>query len=161
MLSLVTSTFKTPFTQLVSLTFLVIANVWFAVALSRIDQSSWNMHHIKAEYFMFHIVYVTQLFFLVHTTHFVKVRHIYERATTKARPTKLDGKKETMDESNCKTQTDRWKEAHPQIQAYNPHGRGQDWQWLSAELESSNDGRTDSLSEQGWISSQGVCCVMV
>ena len=24
------------------------------------------MHHIKAEYFLFHIVYVTQLFFLGH-----------------------------------------------------------------------------------------------
>ncbi len=63
MLSLVTSTFRTPFTQLVISTFLVIANVWFAVALSRIDQYSWNMHYIKAEYLLFHIVYVTQLFF--------------------------------------------------------------------------------------------------
>ena len=35
------------------------------MALSIIDQSSRNMHHIKAEYFLFHIVYVTQLFFLV------------------------------------------------------------------------------------------------
>ena len=36
------------------------------------------MHHIKAEYFLFHIVYVTQLFFLGHTTHIVTFRHIYE-----------------------------------------------------------------------------------
>ena len=64
MLSLVTSRFKTPITQFVFSTFVVIANVWFAVALSRIDKSSWNMHHIRAEYFLFHIVYVTQLFFL-------------------------------------------------------------------------------------------------
>ena len=77
MLSLVDSTFITPFTQLVISTFLVIVNVWFAVALSRIDQFSWNMHHIKAEYFMFHIVYVTWCFFLGHTTHFAKVRHIW------------------------------------------------------------------------------------
>ena len=33
-------TFKTPFTHFVLSTFLVIANVSFAVALSRIDQSS-------------------------------------------------------------------------------------------------------------------------
>ena len=32
---------------------------------------------IKAEYFLFHIVHVTQLFFYdMYTTHFVKVRHI-------------------------------------------------------------------------------------
>ena len=61
-----------------------------------------------------------------------------------------------MDDINYKTQTKRETEAHPQIRAYNPHGRGLDWQGLSAELESSNDGRTDSLSEQGWVSSQGV-----
>ena len=66
MLSLVTSTFITLFTHFVLSTFLVIANVWFAVALSRIDQSSRNMHHIKAEYFLFHFVYVTQLFFMTY-----------------------------------------------------------------------------------------------
>ena len=41
------------FTQFVFSTFLVIANLWFALALSRIDKSSWNMYHIKAEYFLF------------------------------------------------------------------------------------------------------------
>ena len=32
------------------------------------------MDQIKAEWFLFHIMYVTQLFFLGHMTHFVKVR---------------------------------------------------------------------------------------
>ena len=36
------------------------------------------MDQIKAEWFLFHIMYVTQLFFLGHATHFVKVRHIYK-----------------------------------------------------------------------------------
>ena len=40
------------------------------------------MHHIIAEYFLFHIVYVTQLFLLGHTTHFVKVRCDTFRETT-------------------------------------------------------------------------------
>ena len=34
------------------------------------------MDQIKAEWFLFHIMYVTRLFFLGHMTHFVKVRHI-------------------------------------------------------------------------------------
>ena len=38
------------------------------------------MDQIKAEWFLFHIMYVTQLFFLGHMTHFVKVRHICECA---------------------------------------------------------------------------------
>ena len=32
------------------------------------------MHQIKAEWLLFHIMYVTQLFLLGHMTHFVKVR---------------------------------------------------------------------------------------
>ena len=39
-------------------------DVYVAVTSSRIDQSSWNMHQIKAEWLIFHIMYVTQLFFL-------------------------------------------------------------------------------------------------
>ena len=50
-------------------------DVYVAETSSRIDQSSWDMHQIKAEWFLFHIIYVTQLLFLGHTTHFVKVRH--------------------------------------------------------------------------------------
>ena len=38
-------------------------DVYVAVTSSRIDKSSWNMHKIKAEWFLFHIMYVTQLFF--------------------------------------------------------------------------------------------------
>ena len=38
-------------------------NASVAVTSSRIDQSSWNMDQIKAEWFLFHIMYVTQLFF--------------------------------------------------------------------------------------------------
>ena len=38
-------------------------DVYVAVTSSRIDKSSWNMHQIKAEWFLFHITYVTQLFF--------------------------------------------------------------------------------------------------
>ena len=77
MLSMVTSSKPyayNAFYALCTFNILVIANVWFAVALSRIDQSSWNMHHIKAEYFLFHIVYVIQLFLMTYD-HFVKVRH--------------------------------------------------------------------------------------
>ena len=37
-------------------------NVYVAVTSSRIDQSSWNMHQIKAEWLMIHTMYVTQLF---------------------------------------------------------------------------------------------------
>ena len=40
------------------------------------------MHHIKAEYFLFHIVYVTQLFFLLDTTHIVTFRHIMAKYHT-------------------------------------------------------------------------------
>ena len=38
-------------------------NASVAVTSSRIEQSSWNMDQIKAEWFLFHIMYVTQLFF--------------------------------------------------------------------------------------------------
>ena len=48
-------------------------DVYVAVTSSRIDQSSWNMHQIKAEWLMFHIMYVTQLFcFGTYMTRFVK-----------------------------------------------------------------------------------------
>ena len=40
------------------------------------------MHQIKAEWLMFHIMYVTQLFFLGHMTHFVKVRQSLSQIIT-------------------------------------------------------------------------------
>ena len=48
------------------------------MALSIIDQSSRNMHHIKAEYFLFHVVYVTQFFVVVRYDSYCNVStHIY------------------------------------------------------------------------------------
>ena len=47
---------------LLSFYFRLPADVYVAVTSSSTDQSSWNMHQIKAEWLMFHIMYVTQLF---------------------------------------------------------------------------------------------------
>ena len=50
-------------------------DVCVGVTSSRIDKSSWNMHQIKVEWCLFHIMYVSRLYVLGNMTHFVKVRH--------------------------------------------------------------------------------------